>query len=47
MALGDGVSRLSFKHAVDAWNSEIKDYHGEKIGQGNMSKYGHYTQVRD
>ncbi|KAG8157100.1 hypothetical protein KVR01_013090 [Diaporthe batatas] len=26
------------------WMNEAKDYHGEPIGQGDFSKYGHYTQ---
>lgn len=25
--------------------NESKDYHGEKIGEGNFEAYGHYTQV--
>ena len=25
--------------------NEDKDYHGEKIGEGNFEAYGHYTQV--
>lgn len=34
MMEGDGASRQSVKQAVDAWNAEIKDYRGQKIGQG-------------
>ena len=25
--------------------NEKKNYHGEKIGEGNFGSYGHYTQV--
>jgi len=32
------------KGAVDSWGSEIKDYHGEVVGQSN-GVVGHYTQV--
>ncbi|KAK7213849.1 hypothetical protein V2G26_021027 [Clonostachys chloroleuca] len=27
------------------WTNEKKNYHGEKIPQGNFASYGHYTQV--
>ncbi|KAL8711725.1 MAG: hypothetical protein Q9220_003896 [cf. Caloplaca sp. 1 TL-2023] len=27
------------------WVNEKKDYHGEKIGEGNFMSYGHYTQA--
>ncbi|KAL8852000.1 MAG: hypothetical protein Q9221_003105 [Calogaya cf. arnoldii] len=26
------------------WLNEKKNYHGEKIGEGNFASYGHYTQ---
>ena len=45
MMQGDGASRQSFRKAIDAWNTEIRNYHGQKIGQGNLADYGHYTQV--
>lgn len=27
------------------WVNEKKNYHGEKIGEGNFGAYGHFTQV--
>jgi len=27
------------------WMNEAKDYHGEPIGQGDFSKYGHYSKI--
>ncbi|KAF7193458.1 Pathogenesis-related protein 1C [Pseudocercospora fuligena] len=35
----------SFDRAVEMWLSEEKDYHGERIGEGNFMAYGHYTQA--
>ncbi|KAH8656593.1 CAP domain-containing protein [Tricladium varicosporioides] len=35
----------SFVDGVHAWVDEKKNYHGEKIGEGNFGSYGHYTQV--
>lgn len=32
------------KAAVEAWLSESKNYHGEKIGEGNFGSYGHYSE---
>lgn len=26
------------------WMDEEKDYHGEAIGEGDFSKYGHYSK---
>ena len=43
----DGASRQSFKKAVEGWNSEIKNFHGQKIGHRNIAHYGQYTQVYD
>ncbi|KAF2171889.1 hypothetical protein M409DRAFT_18120 [Zasmidium cellare ATCC 36951] len=31
--------------AVQMWLKEGDKYHGEKIGEGNLSDWGHYTQV--
>lgn len=31
--------------ASQGWVNERKDYHGEKIGEGNFEAYGHFTQV--
>ena len=28
-----------------AWGDEITDYHGQPVGQGRFSDYGHYTQM--
>jgi uncharacterized protein YkwD len=37
----------SCRAAVDAWYDEKKNYRpGTKIGEGDFSGYGHYTQVR-
>jgi uncharacterized protein YkwD len=42
-AFGNGLSCTS---AVTAWYDEKKDYTpGTKIGEGDFSSYGHYTQV--
>lgn len=43
MQMGGGPQPL--KKAVEAWDGEKPNYHGEKIPQGNFSGYGHYTQV--
>ncbi|KAH8802826.1 CAP domain-containing protein [Xylogone sp. PMI_703] len=43
MQMGGGPQPL--KKGVQSWNEEKKNYHGEKIGQGNFSGYGHYTQI--
>jgi uncharacterized protein YkwD len=43
MQMGGG--HQPFKRGVEAWVNEKKDYHGEKIGEGQFAKYGHYTQV--
>ncbi|KAL8727653.1 MAG: hypothetical protein Q9166_005889 [cf. Caloplaca sp. 2 TL-2023] len=34
----------SLEDASKGWLSEKKNYHGEKIGQGNFASFGHYTQ---
>ncbi|KAJ1340076.1 hypothetical protein BSLG_005287 [Batrachochytrium salamandrivorans] len=31
--------------AIQSFFNERKDYHGERIGEGNFKAYGHYTQV--
>ena len=33
------------KQVVDAWASEKKYYHGKKIKESKIKKYGHYTQM--
>ncbi|KAL8820648.1 MAG: hypothetical protein Q9223_001170 [Gallowayella weberi] len=35
----------SLEAASKGWVNEKKNYHGEKIGEGNFGSYGHYTQV--
>ncbi|KAI4270385.1 MAG: hypothetical protein L6R38_007138 [Xanthoria sp. 2 TBL-2021] len=35
----------SVESGSQMWMNEKKDYHGEKIGEGNFGAYGHYTQV--
>ncbi|KAL8682678.1 MAG: hypothetical protein Q9186_001274 [Xanthomendoza sp. 1 TL-2023] len=35
----------SLEAASKGWMNEKKDYHGEKIGEGNFGAYGHYTQA--
>ncbi|CAK3999489.1 Hypothetical predicted protein [Lecanosticta acicola] len=34
----------SFEDAVNAWLKEEASYGGEKIGEGNLGDWGHYTQ---
>ncbi|KAK3202730.1 hypothetical protein GRF29_154g553185 [Pseudopithomyces chartarum] len=40
MSSGDA----SLEDAVRAWLDEEKNYHGEKIGEGDFMSWGHYTQ---
>ncbi|KAI4106015.1 MAG: hypothetical protein L6R37_002378 [Teloschistes peruensis] len=35
----------SLASGSQGWVDEKKNYHGEKIGQGDFGSYGHYTQV--
>lgn len=35
----------SMADASQGWVNEVKNYHGEKIGEGDFGSYGHYTQV--
>jgi uncharacterized protein YkwD len=44
MVWGDGAGRPTFTQAVDAWNAEVVHCRGERVGQGGMGKWGHYTQ---
>jgi uncharacterized protein YkwD len=39
-----GPYKNPYTKAAEGWMAEVKDYHGEKIGQGNLSKYGHYSK---
>ncbi|KAI4175602.1 MAG: hypothetical protein LQ343_001593 [Gyalolechia ehrenbergii] len=34
----------SMADASQGWVDEKKNYHGQKIGEGNFGSYGHYTQ---
>ncbi|KAL8767555.1 MAG: hypothetical protein Q9209_005972 [Squamulea sp. 1 TL-2023] len=36
----------STEAASKGWMDEKKNYHGQKIGEGDFGSYGHYTQVR-
>ena len=35
---------VSYEHAVKSWLAEESDYSGEKFGEGNAVKYGHYSK---
>jgi hypothetical protein len=40
-----GMGRVfTFTDGVNAWLAEVKDYHGEKIGEGDLHKFGHYSK---
>ncbi|KAI0121741.1 CAP domain-containing protein [Xylariales sp. AK1849] len=43
LAASNGVKN-PLTGGAQMWMNEAKDYHGEPIGQGDFSKYGHYTQ---
>ena len=32
-----------YAHAAQSWMNEAAKYHGEKIGEGNLADYGHYS----
>lgn len=40
MSTGDA----SFSDAVQSWLDEEKDYKGEKVGEGNFAKWGHFCE---
>lgn len=40
MSSGDA----SLEDAVRAWLDEEKNYHGEKIGEGDFMSWGHYSE---
>lgn len=42
-----GPYKEPYMHAAQGWMNEAAKYHGEAIGQGNDSAYGHYSQYRD
>lgn len=35
-----------YKHAAQAWMNEAQKYHGEKVGEGVVADYGHYSECR-
>ncbi|KAK5193781.1 hypothetical protein LTR99_005990 [Exophiala xenobiotica] len=39
-----GPYKDPYTHAAQGWMNEGAKYHGEAIGQGNLSDWGHYTQ---
>ena len=41
-----GPYKEPFMHAAQAWMNEAAKYHGEKIGEGNLADYGHYSKFR-
>lgn len=34
-----------YQSGAQAWINESKNYHGEKIGEGNFGSYGHYSKL--
>lgn len=40
MSTGDAT----YEQAVQAWLGEEKDYGGEKIGEGDFTKWGHFCE---
>lgn len=42
MSSGDA----SLEDAVRAWLDEEKNYHGEKIGEGDFMSWGHYSKFQ-
>jgi len=40
-----GGGHQPFEKGVEAWVNEKPNYHGEKIAEGDLKAYGHYTQV--
>lgn len=34
---------IKFDVAVKIWMDEEKDYHGQRIGEGNFANYGHFS----
>ena len=39
-----GPYKDPYTHAAQGWMNEAAKYHGEKIGEGNMADYGHYSE---
>ncbi|KAK8118201.1 uncharacterized protein PG998_006482 [Apiospora kogelbergensis] len=42
--LAAGTGSLNLEKSAKMWLDEEKNYHGEKIPDGNFGSYGHYTQ---
>lgn len=40
-----GPYKEPYMHAAQGWMNEAAKYHGESIGQGNLSDYGHYSKL--
>jgi uncharacterized protein YkwD len=40
-----GPYKDPYTHAAQGWMNEAAKYHGEKIGEGNFSAYGHYSKL--
>ena len=38
------IEDASYEDAVKAWLAEETDYSGEKFGEGNAVKYGHFSK---
>ena len=38
------IEDASYEDAVQAWLAEESDYDGEKFGEGNSVKYGHFSK---
>ena len=38
------IEDVSYDHAVQSWLAQESDYDGEKFGEGNAVKYGHYSK---
>jgi uncharacterized protein YkwD len=42
-----GPYKNPYTNAAKGWMDEAKNYHGEKIGEGNFGSYGHYSKCRE
>ena len=39
-----GPYKEPYMHAAQGWMNEAAKYHGQKIGEGNLGDYGHYSK---
>jgi hypothetical protein len=39
------TGEASYGQAVQSWLDEEKDYGGEKIGEGDFGKWGHFSEL--